>query len=175
MLIGDQSQFALECILSDRIQTFQYCRIRFFVRDSEIGDFSAQTTLGVCLHNAEIFLRFRGQRLVPEANVLSASELFVIYYASLFDPKSPRYRAALSENFSARFHIEEIGGESTREDYAIILIGVSKDRERIIIKNKSDWIRKSGEIYETEFSSGLVDSVVQEFLDWGKFAVKNFQ
>lgn len=173
MLIGNPSRFALECVITNRTEGYQFCHLRFFICNKEIGDFSEQTTLGVCLYNAEIFVKYRTERLELEANGLSASELFDIYYASLFDPEPQKYLAAMRKSYSSRFHLEEVGGESIREDFAILVVGVSMDRERVIVKKKADWIGGSCDISETEFPSGTVDAVIQEFLIWGNSVSSN--
>lgn len=152
MLFGDRASFALECELTERVQPFQFCHLRFFILGNVVGDYSAQTTLGVCLYNAEVFLRFREQRLVPDAEKLSASELFSTYYESCFDSRSPNSLSALLEHFNARFHMEEIGGESVREEYAMLLVRQTDERERMVINRKSDWKAGQssiGEVYHT--------------------------
>jgi len=166
MLFGEKREFAIECEITDYVESFHFCRLRFFVNDEIVGDYDEQVTLGVCLFNAEIFLENSKYRLAPDTEAMTASQILSKFYYSLFNKDF--YEVQMEyEDYTHRFQMQEIGGDSTKDNYAILLLRQSDGKERMVIKKITEMENEDVFIREAYFIQGQVDFVVRSFLNWG--------
>ncbi len=168
MLFGDKKEFAIECEITGHVGSFHFCHFTFFVNGEAVGDYAEQVTLGVCLFNADLFLKYSNRRLAYVFETMVASEIVIKYYDAVFgtDDAEP-----IVEQFDSRFGMQDIGGESTRDEYVILLVWQSDGRERMVIKRKTDRVAGNSTLQEAFFSQGAVNSVVESFLNWGNLQV----
>jgi hypothetical protein len=169
VLFGAKEAFAIECELTKSSNGFRFCNLRFWVDSTPYGDFSQQTTLGVCLHSASIFLKYSDERYEPDLADEPAEVVFDAVYESLRLDGHPLYEHALKSGFSSRFHFEEIGGESFREDFAAIVIQSENGSQRFIWRNRTS----GGLLQEAILPPHYVDNVVKDFVAWGEAAGKS--
>jgi Immunity protein 42 len=169
VLFGAKNIFAIECELTESSGGFQFCNLQFWVDGTSYGDSTQQTTLGACLHNASIFLKYSDERYEPDLADEPAEVVFDALYESLRSDGHALHDHALERGFSRRFHFEEIGGESFREDFAAIVIESGNGSERFMWRKR----KPGGLLQEAVFPPRYIDNVVKDFVAWGEGVAKS--
>lgn len=162
-LVGDKSIFAIECEVCDVIDTFVYCNFRFWVAGEPLGDWNMEVVLGVLMHSAEVFMRYKGNRYLELANSNNTEMIWkhINNVANSDDPED--LRISLEGGYRSRFLLHEIADDSVATVCKIIIVEQTDGVQRLLWQYKG-----SNDIQELILPKLTVDNAVTGFLGWAK-------
>ena len=163
MLSGDKSTFAIESEIRDAIDSFVYCKFRFWVAGNPIGDWNEEVVLGVLRHSANVLMRYQGDRCLDVASNMNTEQLWqhIDRIANSDDPDD--LHISLEGRYRQRYLLHEISYESVGKVCKIIVVDRNDGYQRLLWKCNGD-----NEIQELTLPKLTVDNVVNEFLDWAE-------
>ena len=160
MLIGEQSVFAIEWEVVDKFDEFVYGHFRFWIAGEPLGNWDGEAVLGVLIHSAIVFLKFKGDRHVSGSDSLGADELWthIDYFSHSDDAEA--LNVALAGNYRVRFLLHELADDSVGTVCKIFLVDRMDGAQRILWR-RSD----SNQICEVTCPKTVVDEVVASFIE----------
>jgi hypothetical protein len=159
MIIGEKSCFAVEWDVVSTFDNFVYGHFRFWIEGEPIGDWNEEAVLGVLIHSATVFLKFKGKRHLAAAECMNSEQLwcYVDRYSHSDDPVE--MKIALEGNYRARFLVHEIADDSVATVCKIILVDQMNGDQRLLWKYNG-----SASVREIRCSKLVVDGVIEEFI-----------
>jgi Immunity protein 42 len=159
MMVGVQSEFAIEYELLDRADTFVYGRFRFWIGGLAVGDWDEICTMGALLHSASVFLKFAGERRITAAGASSREMWDYITQVSISDNPTLLH-LAIEGRFRQRYLLSEVSDDSVGLHYQILVIDIDNHQ-------KIMWqpLAESNHLREIDVASGTVDSVLSTFVN----------
>lgn len=156
MIIGNPDVFAIEIISTD---ISGQCHFIFRIQKHEIGDSSVYTELKGCVNWAIEFLKYSEQRKEFNAYKITPNKLMFDLHDVIFRVKRPDMTWDELSNFRQTFHMDDIGMDSFRDRFSIILVHIGNSLERIIWRDD-----RQGVINNVQLPLGEVDAVLREFI-----------
>lgn len=165
MLINDKSTFSIECEVRHRSDDFIFCNFRFWIAGNTIGDWSQEAVLGVLVHSANVFMLYRGNRHLEQADHLSTELLWrhIDRFTNSDDPED--LQIGLAERYRPRFLIHDIADDSVATVCEVIVVERADGTQRLLWK-----FRDSNNIHEATLPKLTVDYTVFDFIRWAETA-----
>lgn len=161
MLFGDTSEFAIECEVTDQVDSFTYCHFRFWLAGQSVGDYEHESVLGTIASCAQGFLRYRGQRRLP-LNVTGETEFEKLTELTQSDD-AETMQTALEIGARHRFALHEVADDAVGA-IADLYVLDGQDVQRMIAKSP----RASGAVLVRNVSAGRVDAILDDFMQWAE-------
>lgn len=159
MLFGEMTEFAIECEVVDQVDSFTYCRFRFWLAGRPIGDYRHENVLGTIAFCAQSFLRYRGQRRLPP-NVPGETE-FDRLTALLQSDDPQTMQMALKIGARNRFALHEVADDAVGLTADIYVI--DGEGEQMILAKAP---RTGDEVVKKAVPAGRVDAILDGFVQW---------
>ena len=154
MIIGDKHSFAVQFEVNPEPDNWLFGHICFVVHQTQVGDYSDETSLSTAVGYLMELLWYKGLRKDPKLFLLEKTELFWMIDKDLYGPTDASLEEC-QQNWErlAKFHALSQG--DIFDNWKGYLIE-HEDKGRLIIKNPS------GKIQEYFLKAGEFDSVISE-------------
>jgi Immunity protein 42 len=159
MRIGDQSTFAIEYELINQVDTFTYCRFRFWIDGHDIGDWNEVCVLGVLLHSASIFMRYKGNRSVKIPAGTSAEDVWDYIASTCLSDDPVLMHLAIEQHLRQKHFLHELADETVASHYLVLVVD-DGDYQRLIWRSRA----AKSLLFDKRVASGTVDKVVAKFI-----------
>lgn len=165
MLIGKISNFAIEWVITNTYDNFDYGHFRFWIDGEPIGVWEEEVVIGVLVCSALVFSKFKGMRYLPSSDCMSSVELWehIMSYSNSNHPDE--MKTALDRNYRARFLMHEIGDDPVSSICRILLIEDSVGMQHLLWK-----FNNSTDVRELVCGKLEVDKIIEEFIEKAKAA-----
>jgi hypothetical protein len=165
VIIGTPAIFAIETGAVDRsaYDGGIYIQFRFWIDCQPIGDWDDRIPLAASIENANTVIRnqpYRRERLFGDA---SPDEILRSVYDRFFEydyTKDP----IVVPNLRDRFHLDDIGMGAMYDKFGVVLVGFSRDVERILAKD----LRHCKVLSDVRAPFGIIESVLSLYIEWGR-------
>jgi hypothetical protein len=153
---GNESNgFTINCEKLRESSAEIFAKIFIEICQEIIGDFNANCHAGAIIHSANIFLKHKGNRQLPNFN---ERELFEYLNLNIY---GANWRFGLSNDFSARFCVHEIFDVSVGDGGWLIFL-IDKEKESIVLTGTRDKGFNSSMIVPVNY----LEQTIQELIGW---------
>lgn len=165
MIFGNKGLFAVEvgeCEWHSG-SSGPYVQFRYWVGDTPVGDWSDRISFVASAGYASVIIGAEFDRRrspfpdeLPDVVFRDAYDAFFSYDYTTDGGLVPYLRD--------RHHLDDIGMGAVHDKYGLILVVTSSGKERVIAKD----LRKEVIVADISVPLGFVESVLSEYVEWGK-------
>ena len=153
----------MECDICGKAEGFIFCHFRFWIMDSPIGDWAEESVLGVLAHSAGVISKYQGNRHLPQADNLSAIDLWE-HVTKICDSDDPMdLHISLEGRYHQKFLLHELADDAVATVCEVIVIERSDGIQLLLWKNRGEQ-----HVNEIDLPKLTVDNAISTFIDWAK-------